>query len=168
MLVKVPVENPEDPRCVALIDEEDAIAVFAYDWHAEWDYQAKKTVAVSRKNLGGGESQATMMHHLIRPPRGGAVPVHADGNGLNNLRKNLVLVHRSTATKPAKTTSSRFKGVTFDKRTKKWQAQIRMNGRLVHIGRFTVEADAARAYDVAARDYHGDRASLNFPGGTNA
>jgi hypothetical protein len=44
----------------------------------------------------------------------------------------------------------------------KWRAQIMLNGRLIHLGYFTDPVEAAKAYDEAARKYHGEFASLNF------
>jgi hypothetical protein len=42
--------------------------------------------------------------------------------------------------------SSRFKGVSRDKRNNKWKAQGRAQGKKVHIGCYDNEEDAARAY----------------------
>jgi hypothetical protein len=44
-------------------------------------------------------------------------------------------------------TSSRYKGVSWDGRQRKWRVDIRLNGRLVHVGRFATETDAALAYN---------------------
>ena len=60
-------------------------------------------------------------------------------------------------------TTSRFKGISWDRSRKKWQAGIRRNRRFIRIGYFDDEVEAARAYDEAARKYHGEFARLNFP-----
>ena len=53
----------------------------------------------------------------------------------------------------ARTTSSRFWGVTWDRNKKKWQAQYRdANGKNRFIGYFDDEEEAARARDQAIRD----------------
>ena len=69
---------------------------------------------------------------------------------------------------------SKFVGVSWDQRFRKWKATIRHDGTRQHLGCFDDEHAAARAVDKAARrlrgeDAHGGRAGgkqwlrLNFP-----
>jgi hypothetical protein len=48
---------------------------------------------------------------------------------------------------------------------KKWQAHIRVDGKLLRLGWFEDEVSAAKAYDVAAVNYFGEFASPNGAGG---
>lgn len=48
------------------------------------------------------------------------------------------------------------RGVCFHKRQKKWVAGIRVKGLRYHLGTFTNEDDARRAYIRAAREMHGE------------
>jgi hypothetical protein len=57
---------------------------------------------------------------------------------------------------------SRYKGVSRNR--EKWQARIKVDGKQSHLGIFTDEEDAARAYDAAARELFGEFAYLNFGG----
>lgn len=58
--------------------------------------------------------------------------------------------------------ASHYKGVNCNtKKSKRWSAQLHHNGKLIMLGRYHREEDAARAWDTAARA-HG-RTDTNFP-----
>lgn len=59
--------------------------------------------------------------------------------------------------------SSAFFGVSFDKERQKWTARITVNRKDIRLGRFNTEMEAAKAYDIAARNIHGDFAKQNCP-----
>ena len=63
----------------------------------------------------------------------------------------------------SKVGSSKYKGVTWHKMGKKWVAAIQLNRKQYHLGHFSNEIDAARAYDEKAKELHGEFAYLNFP-----
>lgn len=88
---------------------------------------------------------------------------HIDNNSLNNCRANLRLATRSENMQNRKrntNSTTGFKGVTFNKAHKKWQAQIRVNGVLKHLGSFASPELAYEAYCEAARELHGEFANL--------
>jgi hypothetical protein len=54
------------------------------------------------------------------------------------------------------------KGVTLDRRCRnKWIARIKLKGRQIHLGSFVDLDSAARAYDAAAVELHGEYACTN-------
>ena len=57
--------------------------------------------------------------------------------------------------------SSKYRGVCRNRR--KWQAVIWVHGKRKYLGTFKDEESAARAYDVAALHFRGQKAVLNFP-----
>ena len=60
------------------------------------------------------------------------------------------------------TKSSIYYGVSFNKTANKWTAQISYNGQRIHLGYFTNESEAGRAYDRKAIELFGVFAKLNF------
>jgi hypothetical protein len=51
--------------------------------------------------------------------------------------------------------TSGFKGVSWDKRSRRWQALIRAEGRLKKLGTFATREEAALAYRTASVELHG-------------
>jgi len=88
---------------------------------------------------------------------------HQDGNGLNNQRYN---IRECTNSQNAMNSqiirkhSSQFKGVSWFKRDKKWRSYIDYPQK--HIGYFNSEIEAAKAYDMRAKELFGEFAYLNF------
>jgi hypothetical protein len=107
------------------------------------------------------------MHRLILNPPAGFVTDHINGNRLDNRRINLrIATHRQNCqNQRPKGLHSQYIGVTKIRQGKweRWMAQIRHDGIRIHLGYFTDEIEAARAYDQAALAHHGEFASLNFP-----
>lgn len=61
----------------------------------------------------------------------------------------------------SKIMKSEYIGVSYDKNTNKWQSIIRHNGKLIRIGRYDDEIEAAKAYNQKAYELRGDDAKLN-------
>jgi outer membrane usher protein FimD/PapC len=102
------------------------------------------------------------MHHEIM----GYVGVdHKNHDTLNNRRGNLRKANSSQQKwnqGKRKNNTSGYKGVCWNKEKSKYQVQIGVNGKQIRLGYFTSAKKAARAYDKAARKYHGEFAVLNF------
>lgn len=79
---------------------------------------------------------------------------HIDGNTTHNKIENLRIATRQENQwnrRSAKNSSSKYKGVSWHKRQKKWQAKIKINQREKFLGYFSSENDAAMAYEKAAK-----------------
>ncbi len=89
---------------------------------------------------------------------------HIDGNRKNNHYENLRWashMENSRNQRIQTSTSSVYKGVCWHKRVKKWVAQIRINGKLKHLGIFDNEREAAKVYNTAALEHFDEFAKLN-------
>jgi hypothetical protein len=162
----VPPEPPDETvRCVpltqgkfAIVDAADYERVSRYKWCASRSGDRWYAVRSDRR-------RHVSMHRFITGAPKGMVVDHIDGNGLNDRRSNLraCTQQQNTHNSRPKGKSSRFKGVCWDKKRRKWIVAIRYDGRCVYIGRFDDEIEAARAYDGTALELFGDFAYLNFP-----
>jgi len=63
--------------------------------------------------------------------------------------------------------TSKFRGVCWNKYNQSWKACIKVNGKNKHLGYFTNEIDAAKAYDKVSLQHRQEKAKLNFPLGEN-
>ncbi|MGA2092655.1 MAG: AP2 domain-containing protein [Sedimentisphaerales bacterium] len=112
-------------------------------------------------------SKQVSMHREIKNAPKNRIVDHHNIVTLDNRRANLRLATRSQNScnrKKIKTKcSSRFVGVTIDKRNGRWIAHITYGGKTRHLGSFDSEIDAAKAYDKAARKYFRRFVRLNFP-----
>lgn len=147
-------EIPLTKGMVALVDEEDYEALSPFRWQAAEQAPGRFYAKTGRR---------TMMHKIILP--GCSLVDHKDGNSLNNTRENLRPADKSKngMNRGVSTNNkSGFKGVSFRPRVQKWRAVIHRDGKQVHIGHFSTAEEAARAYDNAAMELHGEFAFLNF------
>lgn len=164
-------EIPLTQGKVALVDDRDYDALMSLGpWCA---YKSRHTwYAVRAFRDRNGKLCQWGMHAVLLGTRGTKIVVdHCNGNGLDNRRANL---RRATREQNARNTTkpirgaSRFHGVSLTRQRKNWRAQIRIDGKRVHLGEFKTEELAARAYDEASRKHHGEFARLNFPTGAIA
>lgn len=64
--------------------------------------------------------------------------------------------------KKRQNSTSQYIGVYYDKSRGLWATKINCNGKTKFIGRFKVELDAAKAYNIKAIEIYGDKAKLNI------
>tara|TARA_R110000796_G_scaffold106541_2_gene216966 strand:+ start:275 stop:820 length:546 start_codon:yes stop_codon:yes gene_type:complete len=86
---------------------------------------------------------------------------HIDNNKLNNKLSNLqVISARENVLKHRKTTnkSSKYPGVYWHKRNKKWLAQTTLKGKHIYIGHYNSELEAFKSYSkqIETRVSHRD------------
>ncbi len=91
---------------------------------------------------------------------------HINGCRFDNTSRNLRICtinqNQHNRKKQKKETSSKYKGVNWNKQNKKWRSQIAIGMKKIYLGYFDNEKDAALTYNKAAKKYHGDFALLNI------
>ena len=74
---------------------------------------------------------------------------HININSLDNRIENLRVLNNQQ-----NNFNKEVKGYNWLKNTNKWRAMIMVNGKSIHLGYFTEEADARQAYLTAKEKYH--------------
>jgi len=150
----------------AIVDPDDYYRLSQHKWYAvrgghsfyagrgQWSKIQKKRLSI-------------MMHAVILRPGRGRVADHINHNGLDNRRANLRIATPAQNARNCRQNkngkSSKYRGVWHNKQNRKWRATIGYDYKRRQIGYFKKETDAAKAYDRAAKELHGEFASLNFP-----
>lgn len=143
--------------CIAWVDTSDYDDVAQYKWQHGVPYATRTFI-----NEHGRKDAVTMHKHLL----GINGMDHRNTDPLDNRRCNLRVATQSqnSANRRKSTkrqTYSKYKGVTWDKRYRVWIAQIGVEYKHIHLGTFSSEEDAAKAYDEAAIKYFGEFARPN-------
>ena len=142
----------------AIVDKEDYEKLAAYKWHAS---ESRNNFYAQRSCKG----KTIKMHREIINVPEGFVCDHINHNTLDNRKCNLrICTARQNALnqKPSDKGTSIYKGVSWHKGHKKWQAKIDYHKHWIHIGYFDYELDAAVSYDDMAIELFGQFACLNF------
>jgi hypothetical protein len=140
----------------AIIDATDFEWLSKFNWCASWNPHLRAFYAQKGKGVS--------MHRFILGCKAGEIGDHINGNTLDNRRENLrkcTMAESNRNRKLHRRNRSGFKGVSLA--NGKWEAVICIDGTDLRLGRYTSPQKAARAYDEAAKRYHGVFASLNFP-----
>ena len=150
MVKEIPLQN----GMVALVDDEDYVRLKDYQWFENKGRIRRKKedgTVVELKNEILGNIDLTVLFQ--------------DKNKFNFQKTNLELVKHQKATfgsRGHKYSTSKYKGVFWNKQKNKWQSRISKNGKEKHIGFFDDEILAAKAYDSFAIELFGEYAFLNF------
>lgn len=147
---------------VAVVDDADYAELSKRRWCAIRQRGAFYAGTWATKKNG----QKGLMHRIIAKAKEIQMIDHRDGDGLNNRRSNLrfCTYSQNQCNRPLRENNkSGYKGVSWKKGRNKWYAQIQKAGVVKYLGLFTCLIKAARAYDMAAIELHGEYALLNFP-----
>jgi hypothetical protein len=152
------------------VSPEDHDRLAGYTWSQFRNGRAYRKELIPREERGGKKTHRTLLlHREVMGVDDDRQVIFRDGDAANCTRENLVVVDASFRPRQRvkKGGSSQYRGVGWNRAKGMWQAYVRVNGKLRHLGFFPEgqegEERAARAYDEVAKAEFGELAVLNFP-----
>lgn len=161
---EIRINSKKHGKKVVFVDDEDYKFLKQFNWHVIKCCNTFYAI-VDAPQKKGVKRATIRMHRLIlglNDPK--IMTDHIDHNGLNNQKINL---RKSTNSQnlrnrlPDRNSSSKYLGVSWDKKRNRWQMQIKGNGFKKYSKRFNKETDAALAYNKKAAEIYGEFACLN-------
>jgi hypothetical protein len=144
------------------VDDDDYDKVAGHNWTIIFQKNSKAVMGLTRCANG----KVVRLHRLIMglTEGDGKVVDHIDGDPTNNCKSNLrVCDQRGNRCNSGRRLNnySGFKGVSYHKSHKSYQAVIAYNGKVKYIGTFKDPVEAAKAFNEEAIKIHGEFARLN-------
>lgn len=141
---KIPLHGMNGKGRFAIVDNDDYERLNKYRWHAAPHHLTAYVRSRPKRRV------TIFMHRLIMDAKIGQSIDHINGNGLDNRKHNLRFC---TARENCwnqhgkrKSTTSRFIGVHWATRERRWMAQIAQDGKSRYVGSFHTEIAARLAY----------------------
>lgn len=164
MSKEILINTRKSGHVVALVDDEDYERIIKLKWNLGGD---KGWLYAQGRWVEDGILKTIVMHRFVMNAAPGQIVDHINGNRLDNRKANLRFATNSENLRNRlrlnKLNVSGFHGVSWNKTNHNWRAVIGHHNHVHHIGCFKDPAEAARAYDEAAKRLHGEFATLNFP-----
>ena len=145
---------------ICLIDDLDFDKVKNRVWHGQCRKKGETVYAL--------DGHRNLMHQVLLGKKDGLTIDHINGNGLDNRRKNLRFCTQKQNSRNNKRRknlfSSKYKGVykkTYKSGKMSWVASITVDNKHIYLGTFENEEHAGYAYNLGAKKYFKEYASLN-------
>ncbi|QDP99447.1 hypothetical protein FOH38_02125 [Lysinibacillus fusiformis] len=123
MVKEIPLQN----GFVAIVDDEEHERCAAFNWTV-FAKSNGSTLEVRNATTG-----IKLTHFIVNDLESDKMVRFADGDHLNFRKSNLVVATKAEVIRNAKGhrgTTSKYKGVSWDKTKEKWVAQIYVNGKI--------------------------------------
>lgn len=145
----------------ALVDPKDIERLSKWSW----SFSGVNGYARRGERTSADKQKTIYMHREILKCPDNVEVDHANRNKLDNRRSNLRLAtsRQNKINKATINRTSGYRGVFWHEKSRMWFAKIGINSKSKNLGYFASKKEAAKAYDTAARQHHGEFAILNFP-----
>lgn len=139
------VYNRKDDREM-LFDAEDFDLINKHSWHIEKNKETGyEYVATSIAHSSYKKASRLLMNEPV-----GVMIDHENGNTADNRKSNLRIADNQIN----QHNRHSAKGYYWNKKDKRWKAQITINKKHIHLGNYKTEDEARQAYLKAKAIYH--------------
>jgi hypothetical protein len=137
---------------VAVVDDDDFLWLTKWKWCAAWYSDTKSFYAMRMERAKNGKWRSISMHRqILGLEHGDKRQVdHINHKTLDNRRDNLRTVNHAENQWNQRIRS----GYSWQRKTRKFQAQIQINKKKKHLGYFDTPEQAKEAYLAAKARYH--------------
>lgn len=147
-----------------LVNDADYVQLNKFKWYVR--PTRCTSYAVRNVRIAKNKKRIERMHRVILGLQMGdkRITDHIDGNGLNNQPSNLrvcTYTQNNQSRRKRRGCTSKYKGVNWNCRFRKWYSRIQINKKQIFLGCFDSETTAASAYNRAALKYFGEFAITN-------
>lgn len=154
-MIKIPLTKGK----FAIVDDED------YQYLSKWEWKFHSNGYACRSIKKDKKTTTFLMHRIVNQTPDNLQTDHINGDRLDNRKENLrtatYIENNRNMPKTKRPSSSKYKGVHWVMDSKKWRAQIRINGKKTCLGFFQNEDEAAFIYNEYAKKCFGNFARLN-------
>lgn len=149
---------------VTLVDESDFEYLSQFTWHILRTGYVIRRVYHGYTDKKQNKFDIILMHReIMKAPKGMEVD-HINQDPLDNRRSNLRLAthKQNMQNRPMqRNNKSGYVGVAWKKDRNKWRAEVRTNGKSLHLGYFDDLQEAITCRDTRVKELHGEFAVLN-------
>lgn len=128
------------------------VDIWNYEWLNQWKWYAQKERIKYRetfyavRNISTNRTKIRMHRIITSCPKNMKID-HINGETLKNTENNLrIVTPRENSQNRHHIKTSKYTGVSWDKRTKKWISRIQINGKQIHLGYYCDEEEAYKTY----------------------
>jgi hypothetical protein len=130
---------------------------FPYTWGAHYESKGNRFYVFGNMMQSDGTQKTVKLHRWILDAPGRMVVDHINGDSLDNRLCNLRIATVSQNSQNRNgldsSNTSGFRGVSWDKRHKKWYAYLTVNKKRIFLGRYDSKIQAAKIAFEARRKY---------------
>jgi hypothetical protein len=150
----------------AKLDDEHYEAAAKFIWHS-WQTGERIWVARNRSHKVAKSGGKIYLQSVVLDLKPGDIVIFRNRDYLDFRPENLAIADRQAASArksiSRETFSSQYRGVSWNRTKEIWQVVMQDHNRLIWVGAYDEEEEAAQAYDDKALELYGEFATLNFP-----